>query len=162
MRDCWPEAVPEAAAALTANERPVEEKRLPAWDWLAGRPPVRLLEQAFPFRRYINPARREDRRNEVEYQCPEIARPAPLPAGLHLGCGKHPLPGWLNIDLRPSVERGILRVERSGFKQHRHDQSVWSVLNKLAALQPLVLDDETYFPNAWENDYPFHAGRWKC
>lgn len=74
MRRRWPERVartsgpsddrktggPEAPATVTAE--------LPTWDWLAGHPPVRRLEKAFPFRGYINLARREDRRNEVDYQ----------------------------------------------------------------------------------------------
>ncbi len=30
------------------------------------------------------------------------------------------------------------------FMEHRHDQSVWSVLNKMSDPQPLVLPDETY------------------
>ena len=35
----------------------------------------------------------------------------PLPHGLHLGCGKHLLAGWLNSDLRADPCRGVIGVD---------------------------------------------------
>jgi hypothetical protein len=45
------------------------------------------------------------------------------------------------------------------FRDHRHDQSVWSILNKLDS--PLLLPDETYFEGAWDQHkhFPVHARR---
>lgn len=47
----------------------------------------------------------------------------------------------------------------SAFRDHRHDQSVWSILNKLDS--PLILPDETYFEGAWDQNrhFPVHARR---
>jgi hypothetical protein len=45
------------------------------------------------------------------------------------------------------------------FCEHRHDQSVWSVMNKLTDPAPVILHDETYFPDNWDNKYPYHARR---
>jgi len=47
------------------------------------------------------------------------------------------------------------------FKDHRHDQSIWSILNKHSP--PAVLKDETWFCDAWElnRHFPVHARRLK-
>lgn len=43
------------------------------------------------------------------------------------------------------------------FKENRHDQSVWSILNKMADPKPLILQDETDRPGP----FPFSARRLK-
>lgn len=46
-----------------------------------------------------------------------------------------------------------------GFKDHRHDQSIFSILRK--QLGCIIIDDETYFDGTWDNykQYPIHATR---
>jgi hypothetical protein len=47
------------------------------------------------------------------------------------------------------------------FQEHRHDQSVYSIL--LKQYQGVILDDETWWPDKWDQctHYPFHARRLK-
>ena len=49
------------------------------------------------------------------------------------------------------------------FKEHRHDQSVWSCLRKLRGC--VLFEDETYHEN-WDSEWimskPFHAKRIRC
>lgn len=47
------------------------------------------------------------------------------------------------------------------FSEHRHDQSVWSLLVKKYG--GLLIPDETYFYPDWDNfkHFPIHARRWK-
>lgn len=47
------------------------------------------------------------------------------------------------------------------FQEHRHDQSVYSIL--LKQYKGIILDDETWWPADWEKNehYPFHARRLK-
>ncbi len=45
-----------------------------------------------------------------------------------------------------------------GFVEHRHDQSVFSILRKMNG--SLILDDETYFEDWDENrEFPIHTKR---
>ena len=62
----------------------------------------------------------------------------------------------LNYDL---VSDEAIVPNEPDFREHRHDQSVWSIMNKLADPTPVILPDETYFPDNWDNGYPFHARR---
>ena len=59
------------------------------------------------------------------------------------------------IDDEPSVAG----PEANGFREHRHDQSVWSLLRK--QFGAVVLDDETFWDNEWEQkcNFPIHARR---
>ena len=69
MHERWPDRVPgeyPEASQPTDPDQPTRER--PSWSWLMGKQALRRLEEAFPYRRYINLARREDRRNEAEYQ----------------------------------------------------------------------------------------------
>lgn len=59
------------------------------------------------------------------------------------------------IDDSPS----FYEKERSEFREHRHDQSVFSLLRKKYGAH--VIDDETYFEGNWDAhlDKPIHARR---
>jgi hypothetical protein len=61
-----------------------------------------------------------------------------------------------NIDDSPSVTPDDPR-----FREHRHDQSIFSILFKRAG--GLALDDETWWPDSWSRQrrFPIHARRWK-
>ena len=51
--------------------------------------------------------------------------------------------------------------QMSYFKENRHEQSIFSIIRKLH--NPIILEDETYFRNNWDNrnpeKYPFWATR---
>ncbi|AYV75178.1 MAG: hypothetical protein Terrestrivirus1_52 [Terrestrivirus sp.] len=60
------------------------------------------------------------------------------------------------IDDTPSIEEND-----PTFKEHRHDQSIFSIVCKLNNL--FSISDETWFNNAWEQNkmFPIHATRLK-
>jgi hypothetical protein len=51
--------------------------------------------------------------------------------------------------------------EHPGFRGHRHDQSIFTLLAHARNLQ--TLPDETWWPDEWHarRDFPLHARRWK-
>jgi hypothetical protein len=53
------------------------------------------------------------------------------------------------------------KPEHPRFREHRHDQSIFSILFKEAG--GLAIPDETWWPGTWQThrQYPIHARRWK-
>lgn len=64
---------------------------------------------------------------------------------------------WYEIASHHELINDTLEEEHPDFKDHRHDQSIWSMLVRENAV---VLPDETYFGNGyWDERFPFWATR---
>jgi hypothetical protein len=50
-------------------------------------------------------------------------------------------------------------LKNGSFKDHRHDQSIYSLIVK--KYNPIILEDETYMFSGNDFKYPFNATRWK-
>lgn len=70
---------------------------------------------------------------------------------------------WNNIVKMPHMLTGGLHIPCCSFyRDHRHDQSIWSILNKSMG-GACILHDETYFEDGFEKNkhFPIHATRLK-